>query len=215
MSVSEERVSDVLAQTDGPGSNAGAGSGMNPGTDPGAGPTSSPALRRAARVSQALDRSVEWLGRLSSWLCLVLALLVAGDVLARYIWHVGSVAEQELEWHVLAVIAMMGASYTLQQGEHVRVDIFYQYYSEGLKRWLDVLIPLLIVVPTALFIAFISLKFVEMSFAIREGSPDPGGLPARYVLKAFIPFGFGLVALQGVAMVLDGVVKLVAYRKNR
>ncbi|MBI1422253.1 MAG: TRAP transporter small permease subunit [Gammaproteobacteria bacterium] len=163
-----------------------------------------------ARVARVLDRSIEFIGRLSSWLCLLLTLLVAGDVIARYVWHVGSVAEQELEWHLLAVIAMLGASYTLQQGEHVRVDIFYQYYSDRFKRWLDIWVPLLVVIPTALFIAYISLRFVEMSYAVQEGSPDPGGLPARYLLKAFLPIGFGLVALQGVAMVCDGIVKLIA-----
>lgn len=167
-----------------------------------------------ARVASVLDRCIGISGRLSSWLCLLLALMVAGDVLARYIWHVGSVAEQELEWHVLAVIAMMGASYTLQQGEHVRVDIFYQYYSERLKQWLDVLIPLLIIVPTAIFIAYVSLRFVQMSYNLHEGSPDPGGLPARYLLKAFIPLGFGLVAIQGVAMFLDGLVKLLQSRQT-
>lgn len=167
-----------------------------------------------ARLARVLDRSVEITGRVSGWLCLLLTLMVAGDVLARYVWHVGSVAEQELEWHVLAVIAMMGASYTLQQGEHVRVDIFYQYYSDHLKRWLDVLVPLFIVVPTALFIAYVSLRFVEMSYALHEISPDPGGLPARYLIKAFLPFGFALVAVQGVAMVCDGVVKLLIHSKT-
>jgi len=171
---------------------------------------------RARTVVTVLARvcAIAISGRLSSWLCLLLTLLVAGDVLARYVWHVGSVAEQELEWHVLAVIAMMGASYTLQQGEHVRVDIFYQYYSDNLKRWLDVLVPLFIIVPTALFIAFVSLKFVHMSYALHEISPDPGGLPARYLLKAFIPFGFGLVAIQGVAMICDGIVKLLDHNQS-
>jgi TRAP-type mannitol/chloroaromatic compound transport system permease small subunit len=162
-----------------------------------------------ARIHRILDRTVEVTGRATAWLCLLLTLLVAGDVLARYIWHVGSVAEQELEWHLLAIIAMLGASYTLQQGEHVRVDIFYQHYSVRLKRWLDVLVPLLIIVPTGLFIAYVSLRFVQMSYALHETSPDPGGLPARYVLKAFLPFGFGLVAVQGVAMFCDGIVKLL------
>ena len=181
--------------------------------------TTAPARARTvvkvlARVHRLLDRTVEITGRATGWLCLLLTLLVAGDVLARYIWHVGSVAEQELEWHLLAIIAMLGASYTLQQGEHVRVDIFYQYYSERLKRWLDVLVPLFIIVPTALFIAYVSLRFVQMSYALNEVSPDPGGLPARYVLKAFLPFGFGLVAVQGVAMFCDGIVKLLGQDKT-
>lgn len=161
------------------------------------------------RVAGFLDRFIELSGRLSSWLCLFLALLVAGDVIARYVWHVGSVAEQELEWHVLGVIAMMGASYTLQQGEHVRVDIFYQYYSERVKLWMEVFVPVLIIVPTAIFITYISLHFVAMSYNLHEGSPDPGGLPDRYLLKAFIPIGFGLIAVQGIVMLLDAVVKLL------
>lgn len=194
MSVSEERLSDLLAESN-------ATARVAAGTP----------LRVPARLGAMLDRLIEITGRMSSWLCLLLALLVAGDVLARYVWHVGSVAEQELEWHVLAVIAMMGASYTLQQGEHVRVDIFYQYYSERLKRWLDLLIPLFIIVPVALFIAYVSLHFVAMSYHMHEGSPDPGGLPDRYLLKAFIPFGFILVAVQGAAMVCDGIVKLISH----
>jgi TRAP-type mannitol/chloroaromatic compound transport system permease small subunit len=118
------------------------------------------------------------------------------------------VAGQELEWHVLAVIALMGASYTLQQGEHVRVDIFYQRYSARVKRWMDVLMPALVIVPTMSFIAWLSIDFVGMSWEVREASPDPGGLPARYALKAFVALGFLLVALQGIAMTLYGITQL-------
>ncbi|MEJ2643554.1 MAG: TRAP transporter small permease subunit [Gammaproteobacteria bacterium] len=154
------------------------------------------------RLAGLLDRTVERIGRASAWLTLLLVMLVAGDVMARYFWHAGSVAEQELEWHVLAVIAMLAASYTVQQGEHVRVDIFYHRYSERVKQWMEALIPLLVVLPVALFLAAVSLKFVSMSYLIHETSPDPGGLPARWLLKAFMPLGFGLVALQGLAMAL-------------
>lgn len=156
-------------------------------------------------VAGFLDKLVGRIGRATSWLTLLLVLLVAADVLFRYIWHVSSVAEQEFEWHVLAVIALMGASYTLQQGEHVRVDIFYQHYGLRLRQWMDVLVPALVIVPSMLFVAWLSLNFVGMSYELSEGSPDPGGLPARYLLKAFVPLGFFLVALQGVAMTLYGI----------
>ncbi len=159
-------------------------------------------------VAGVLDRFVARLGRATAWLTLVLVLLVAGDVLFRYVWRVSSVAEQELEWHVLAVIALIGASYTLQQGEHVRVDIFYQRYSPRVKRWMDVLLPALVVVPTMLFVAWQSLAFVGMSWEIAEGSPDPGGLPGRWLIKAFVPLGFFLIAVQGLAMTLYGITQL-------
>lgn len=67
-------------------------------------------------IAGLIDHLVGRIGRATGWLTLVLVMLVAGDVLMRYVWHVSSVAEQELEWHVLAVIALIGASYTLQQG---------------------------------------------------------------------------------------------------
>lgn len=172
------------------------------------------APNRVARLPDArgaaglLDRQVARLGRATSWLTLLLVLLVAGDVLFRYVWHVSSVAEQEFEWHVLAVIALFGASYTLQQGEHVRVDIFYQRYSVRVKRWMDIILPAFVVVPTMLFIVWQSLDFVSMSWEFAEASPDPGGLPARYLIKAFVPLGFLMVAMQGIAMTLYGITQL-------
>jgi TRAP-type mannitol/chloroaromatic compound transport system permease small subunit len=165
-------------------------------------------MPNADRVAGHLDRLVYLIGRSAAWLTLLLVLLVAGDVLFRYIWHVSSVAEQEFEWHVLAVIAMLGSSYTLQQGEHVRVDIFYQNYSLRVKRWMDILFPALVVVPSMGFITWLSLHFVGMSWEITEGSPDPGGLPGRYLIKAFVPLGFLLVTLQGIAMTLTGISQL-------
>lgn len=158
------------------------------------------AARRLDRFAKGVDLAIEWLGRATAWLTLLLVLMVAFDVGARYLFRVSWVSQQELEWHLLAVIALISASYTLQQGEHVRVDVFYQHYSERVKRWLDVILPLAVVVPVAGFIAIVSLKFVAMSYSIGEGSPDPGGLPARWALKAFVPLGFALVALQGLAM---------------
>lgn len=167
-----------------------------------------PRLSDLDSVAERLDRQVARIGRATAWLTLALVLLVAGDVLFRYIWHVSSVAEQELEWHVLAIIATLGASYTLQQGEHVRVDIFYQRYPPRVKQWMDVLFPALVVVPGMLFVAWLSLDFVAMSWDVAEASPDPGGLPGRYLIKAFVPLGFLLVALQGVVMTLQGIVQL-------
>lgn len=165
------------------------------------------------RWSQRLDWLIEKISQSVAWLTLVLVLLVAFDVGARYLFHRSWVAEQELEWHVLAVIAMMAAAYTLQQGEHVRVDIFYQHYSNRVKMWMEALFPLLIVIPVGLTIAFMSVHFVQMSYAIGESSPDPGGLPYRWIIKAFIPLGFVLVSLQGVVMTIQAFVHL--YQHNR
>lgn len=90
----------------------------------------------------------------------------------------------------------------------MRVDVFYQHYGLRLRRWMDVLMPALIVVPSMLFVAWQSLDFVRMSWEIAESSPDPGGLAGRYLIKALVPLGFFLVALQGVGMTLYAITQL-------
>ncbi|WP_240493091.1 TRAP transporter small permease subunit [Kushneria phosphatilytica] len=107
---------------------------------------------------------------------------------------------------------MISASYTLQQDEHVRVDIFYQRYSPRVKQILEVIVSLLFVVPTMAFLTWMCLGFVEQSWSLGEGSPDPGGLPARYVVKAFVPLGFALVALEGLVRGIHGLIELMGPR---
>ncbi|MDG6774872.1 TRAP transporter small permease subunit [Thiomicrorhabdus sp. ZW0627] len=152
-----------------------------------------------------LDAFIERVGRLSAWLILFLVLLVAGNVLFRYLFHVSSVGLQELEWHLLAAIAMLGSAYTLQQGEHVRVDLFYHRYSTNLKRWMDILIPAFIILPFSFFMMYLSMDYVMQSYDMGEVSPDPGGLGYRYLVKALLPLGFLLIAVQGLALLLKAI----------
>ena len=76
-------------------------------------------------VVTAVDRWVDRIGRAASWLTLAIVVLMAGNVLLRYAFSIGSVWSQELEWHLLAPMVLFGMSYALAQGEHVRVDVLY------------------------------------------------------------------------------------------
>ncbi|MCL7743571.1 TRAP transporter small permease subunit [Guyparkeria hydrothermalis] len=157
-------------------------------------------------LARSLDRGVGLIGRLSAWLTLGLVLLVAGNVLFRYVFHVSSVGLQELEWHLLALIAMLGSVYTLQQDEHVRVDVLWQRYPPRLRRAFGSVIAAAIIVPMALWLGWLSVDYVTKSFHMGEGSPDPGGLSHRFLVKAVIPVGFVLIAIQGLAMALRDAV---------
>jgi TRAP-type mannitol/chloroaromatic compound transport system permease small subunit len=57
----------------------------------------------------------------------------------------------------------------------------------------------LLTLAVALIFIKLSWAYVGQSFSIDEKSPDPGGIPHRWVLKAMIPLGFALLALQAVA----------------
>jgi TRAP-type mannitol/chloroaromatic compound transport system permease small subunit len=138
-----------------------------------------------------------------------MVLVVCYDVVSRYAFNSSSVATQELEWHLFAVIFLIGAAYTLKQDGHVRVDVFYAQMSTRGKALIDLLGGLIFLVPFSLLIIMTSQSFIHMSWSVMETSPDPGGLPYRYLLKAMIPAGFILVLLQGIALTLRAFFTLI------
>ena len=120
-------------------------------------------------------------------------------VLLRYGFNIGSVAVQESVTFLHAMVFLLGAAYTLRRDEHVRVDIFYQRFSERRQALVDVAGSLLFLVPSCFFIFWISLDYVGASWSIYEGSREAGGLPGVFLLKSLIPLTAVLLALQGLA----------------
>jgi TRAP-type mannitol/chloroaromatic compound transport system permease small subunit len=160
-----------------------------------------------AGVRTRIDRLTERIGEWTSWLSLVIVVLMATNVLLRYLFSAGSVWAQELEWHLLVPLILFGMSYAQRHGEHVRVDIFYARYSERTKTLVD-LFSALLAVALSVIVIWLSLHYVEQAYVIDEGSPDPGGIPHRYLVKGLIPVGFALLMLQSLANALGCVEKL-------
>ncbi len=158
------------------------------------------------RFTDALNEKV---GYVISWFSTLLVLVVCYDVFTRYVLNSSKVAVQEMEWHIFALIFLIGAAYTLKEDGHVRVDVFYSHMNPRNKAIVDLLGCVIFLIPFSILVIWTSIKFVEMSWVIREVSPDPGGLPARYLLKASITAGFVLVLLQGVAMALRNLLTLL------
>jgi TRAP-type mannitol/chloroaromatic compound transport system permease small subunit len=157
-------------------------------------------------VIGAIDRVTDWIGRATSWLALAIVLLMATNVVLRYLFSYGSVWSQELEWHLLAPLILFAIAYAMQKGEHVRVDVAYTHFSPRAKAAVNVVAALLCLA-ISVFIVILSVKYVQQSFVINEQSADPGGLPYRWALKALIPLGFVLLAVQSVAEVAKSVLE--------
>ncbi|SHJ18226.1 TRAP-type mannitol/chloroaromatic compound transport system, small permease component [Palleronia salina] len=164
---------------------------------------------RLASVADIASGIVRIIGQVTAWSGLVLVLLVAFNVLGRYLFNFGTVALQELEWHVLAVAALFGMSYCLNQGGEVRVDIYYGRMSARAQGAVDLFSSIALLV-VSLIIAWLSIGFVEQSYSIGEGSADPGGLTHRYILKACIPAAFVLLAVQALAMTCEAAARLLS-----
>jgi TRAP-type mannitol/chloroaromatic compound transport system permease small subunit len=148
-----------------------------------------------------IESFIDWVGRCTLWIALVMIGLVATNVLLRYAFSFGSVWAQELEWHLLAALILFGMSYALQRGDNVRVDLFYAAYKPRTKFFVDVVSAILTIVIALLFIK-LSLNYVAQAYSIGETSADPGGIPFRWAIKSLIPIGFLLLVLQAIAELL-------------
>ncbi|MGD8242058.1 MAG: TRAP transporter small permease subunit [Desulfobacterales bacterium] len=150
-----------------------------------------------------------WVGNFVAWATALVVVVVFIDVVMRYAFQVSFVFTQEMEWHLFAFIFLMGAGYTLLKDGHVRVDIFYQRASAKTQAWINLIGVLFFLIPGCYMIIATSLNFVYNAWAVMEGSPDPGGIPYRFVLKACIPAGFILVLLQGVSMGIKSLMTIM------
>jgi len=158
-------------------------------------------------LSDKLAQFTELTGKLVSWLVLAMVLLVSYDVAMRYFFLSGSVALQEMEWHLFSLIFLVGAAYTLKHDDHVRLDIFYEskFMNDERRAWVNLLGSLFLLIPFCILIIITAWPFVYQSYIHLEGSPDPGGLPYRWILKASIPLGFTLLLLQGISDIVKNL----------
>ena len=163
----------------------------------------------AERLAGGIDTLVDLVGRATAWLTLGLALVMASNVLLRYGFSIGSIWMQEFEWHVFVPICVFGMCYALLHGEHVRVDVLFQYFSIKNKHVVDVITAILGMLLCVIVIK-LSIPYVYQSWSINEGTANPGGIDYRYIVKGLIPLGFALYFLQSLSQAIKSS---VAFRR--
>jgi len=172
-------------------------------------------MNHIKRYIQLIDSINERIGNAIAWLTLLLVLVVCFDVVTRYVFKFSSVGVQELEWHLFAVIFLMGAAYTLKHEKHVRVDIIFSRLTEKKQALINLIGAGLFLIPFCLLMINSSIDFVWNSFIIGESSPDPGGLPARFILKAVLPVSFVFILLQGISVFFKSILILTGKSMNK
>ena len=163
-------------------------------------------MRLLLSLSALIDAMNEKIGSVCNWLVLLACVVSGGNAMVRYAYDKSSNAWLEVQWYMFAVIVMFGAAYTLRKNEHVRVDILYMTLSRRGQLWIDILGTLVFLIPTCAILAWLSWPFFLQSYAVLEHSSNAGGL-LRWPIKAVLPLGCALVALQG----LSELIKRVAF----
>jgi TRAP-type mannitol/chloroaromatic compound transport system permease small subunit len=154
------------------------------------------------KFARRIDFFTAAIGRAVAWLALVVVVLQFALVLARYLFGLGSIWLTETVLYANAALFLLASAWTLQAGGHVRVDVFYAQASARTKARIDLIGALLLLIPFALVLLWLSVPYAERSWAILERSQETSGLPLLFVLKTLIPLFAVLMALQGVAQAI-------------
>ena len=154
------------------------------------------------QISHIIDLFNEKIGVLTSYLTIPLILITFFVAFMRYALDFGSIAIQEITIYLHALIFTVGASYTLKNNMHVRIDIFYNKFSDNLKKNINLFGTIFFLLPSCLLIFITSFNYVISSIMLLESSKEAGGLPILYVLKSYILLMVFSLFLQGISEII-------------
>ncbi|MHC4287371.1 MAG: TRAP transporter small permease subunit [Planctomycetota bacterium] len=157
------------------------------------------------RLEQFFDRFSDLMGWIAGILNLVMLLNVFYDAIMRYFFSSGSIALQEMEWHLFAMVFLFGIAYALKEDGHVRVDVFYDRFSPRWKAMVNIGGTFLLLLPLSVLVIEGSVWYVQEAYNSGEVSGDPGGLPYRWLIKLVIPASFVFLVVSATGFVIRNI----------
>ena len=155
-------------------------------------------MRGLLALSRLIDGLNVTVGRLVSWVILMVVIVSATNAVFRKAFDMSSNAWLELPWYMFGAIFLLSAGYTLLRNGHVRVDILNNKLSERKQVGIDIFGILILFLPVCVYILYLSIPQAIESYVLHETSSNAGGL-IRWPVKALIPLGFFLLSLAGVS----------------
>ncbi|TXR47656.1 TRAP transporter small permease subunit [Phyllobacterium endophyticum] len=155
-------------------------------------------------LSRTIDRINELIGRYVAWLIFLAVIVSAGNAVVRKTFNMSSNSWLELQWYLFGGAFMLAAAYTLQQNEHIRIDIVYGAFSRRVQHWIDLFGHVVFLMPFVILMIFYFIPYVRLSYNSGEVSSSAGGLilwPAKLVLL----IGFVLLAMQGTSEIIKKI----------
>lgn len=166
------------------------------------------------QLEKLYDRFASFLGNFTAGVMILMLLNVFYDVIMRYLFKRGSIAMQEMEWHLFSVVLLIGVSYALFRDGHVRVDLIYDTLSREKQALINIVGSVIFLIPFALLIGFGSIDFVIEAYTTNEISGDPGGLTHRWIIKSLVPVSFFLLVFSTIGTIIKNI-NLLSRSRNR
>jgi TRAP-type mannitol/chloroaromatic compound transport system permease small subunit len=161
-------------------------------------------------VSRGIDITTAFIGKAVMWLILLAVLVSAGNAIVRKAFNWSSNSLLEMQWYLFGAAFMGAAAYTLQQNEHIRIDVFYGTRSRRTQHWIDLFGHVFFTLPFVVLMTWLLVPYALQAFNSGQISTNAGGLiiwPARAVLAA----GFALL----IAQALSEIIKKIAIMQGQ
>ena len=152
-----------------------------------------------------IDKLTDNIAKGLLYILIALILLVFSTVFFRYVFNMSYIIIQEIIMYLHALIFMFGISYALKENSHVKIDVLYNTLNKRIQRVISIAGLVSFILPTALFIIYISIDMVTQSWVILEGSSEAGGLNLVFILKSLIPISGVLIFLQGISELIKHI----------
>ncbi|MDO8931987.1 MAG: TRAP transporter small permease subunit [Rhodocyclaceae bacterium] len=165
------------------------------------------------KLSGLIDQTNERVGKLATWMILVVVVISAGNAVMRYAINWSSNGLLEIQWYLFSGIFMLCSGYVLLKNEHIRIDVVAGRLSPRAQNWIDVFGILVFLLPMVLITLTLSWPVFMNAWDTGEGSPNPGGL-IRWPVRLLMPIGFLLLALQGVSELIKRIAFLTGNGPN-
>ena len=156
------------------------------------------------KLSRAIDAVNFRIGKVLSWLILIVVIISAANATVRKVFDMSSNAWLELQWVLFVAIFLLCSPWTLLSNEHIRIDIVNNMLPKRWRDGIDVFGHVFFLLPLTIVMIITSVPFFLRSFQLNEQSMNAGGLP-QWPAKFLILLGFVLLFFQGISELIKRI----------
>ena len=153
------------------------------------------------------DRLIVRVSNVFAWLFPILMVAICAQVVLR-----GAGMNQawldDFQWWLYGSAVLVGIAYAVTTNSHVRVDIFFEHYSEEKQLRINIVALAWLFMPFIILCWDVTLGYAISSIQANEGSDSPNGLHNLWILKTFMNLSFVLIGIATWAMYVRCLDKL-------
>lgn len=157
-------------------------------------------------INKAIDGLSRAMMLTACLLVVALVILINVEVISRYVFNTSTLVADEYGGYALVWICLLGFGQALRSGQFISVDAFSRRFSPVGQR-LAAVLGGLVGLAASVLLTYATYRLVAMNYRFGTVSIQPSTTPL-WVVQAVLPFGFGLLCLVYLQLMVHAVAGL-------